>query len=165
MIEVDTKFGPLTAYVAGSLKNAARVREVQLALQQAGIEIVYDWTEHGLIDDDYERPLVAVTEVEAVCAASVTVIVQHGGRGTHVELGIALGREKPVFLLDPPIDTPDPYDHKCVFYAHPNVTHCRDIPQLLISIQRQDRAATLADVNRRDRSGLLPTLFQALQQR
>jgi nucleoside 2-deoxyribosyltransferase len=80
-------------YIASGLDNFGLVRQVAETLKAAGWTHTYDWTKHGSVAGLGEQAFVdcAKNEVEGVIAADVVIALLPGGRGTHVELGIALG--------------------------------------------------------------------------
>lgn len=88
-------------YVASSLENAAHVRRVQTALIAAGHTITYDWTVHGSVWTAGPARIREVAEAEhrGVVTADAVVVLLPGARGTHIELGIALGAGVPVILV------------------------------------------------------------------
>lgn len=98
---------PLRLYVASRLENHAAVRELLDAARGKGWEPTYDWTTHGSVWQpaaegrwDVLRDT-ALKESEGVMNADVVVVLLPGGRGTHVELGIAIGFGVPVLLWAP----------------------------------------------------------------
>lgn len=80
-------------YVAGKLENAARIQEVQRALEKQGHVISYDWTTHGSIGHEGMERVAQVAENErrGVMTADLVIVILPGGRGTHAELGMAIG--------------------------------------------------------------------------
>lgn len=80
-------------YVASALENIGYIREVMGAFRRKGHEITYDWTEHGSVQESEPDVIcdVAGKEVAGIAAADVVLVVLPGGRGTHIELGIAVG--------------------------------------------------------------------------
>ena len=63
---------------------------------------------------------IALKELKGVEEADVLIVLLPGGYGTHVEIGAALARGKPVILHAPDRKTLDsPYP--CPFHYHPNV--------------------------------------------
>lgn len=110
-----------SAYVASTITNAQRVQGIQALLRSMGFTITYDWTEHGSVmletADIMQR--VAQAEINGVLSADVLVVVLPGGKGTHVELGMALAHNKPVFILGEPGLMRD-----SVFYWSPKVNWC-----------------------------------------
>ncbi len=87
-------------YIASKLENAAAVSRLASALKAAGHEHTYDWTPHGSIKAEGRERLNEVGEMElaGVLTADVIIVLLPGGRGTHIEIGIALGAGKKIIL-------------------------------------------------------------------
>lgn len=100
-------------YIASSLENAAAVRRLRDLLVWQGHTVTYDWTEHGSVQSEGPERIAAVAAAEeaGVRAAELLIALLPGGRGTHVEIGIALGARVPVVLHGV-----DAYDRECAFY-------------------------------------------------
>lgn len=132
-------------YIASGLDNFAQVRELKKILDDAGWEHTYDWTVHGAVDPD-RWPPTASAEAEGVWMADVVIVLLPGGRGTHTELGIALGTVDPVVWGPDEVPTriviysPDPkrdFETKgqtCVFYHHPCVERFADMTAMINSL-------------------------------
>lgn len=86
-------------YLGSSIENIEKTKSVILAMNRKGWKITHDWTVHGIIEDDYLLPSVAVAMIEGVRRAHIVGILLPGGRGTHVELGAALIVGKPVVIF------------------------------------------------------------------
>lgn len=110
---------PLRVYVATSLDHAHRAQAVQRALRDRGHEITYDWTTHGSVQGEGDARLceVAAAELQGVRECDVLVAILPGGRGTHTEIGMALGLGLPIVLLE----QEGAYTADCAFYHAPNV--------------------------------------------
>jgi hypothetical protein len=110
---------PLRVYVATSLDHAHRAQAVQRELRARGHEITYDWTTHGSVQSqgDARMAEVAAAELQGVTEADVLVAILPGGRGTHIEIGVALGLGLPVVLLE----QDGGYEAQCAFYRAPGV--------------------------------------------
>lgn len=85
-------------YIASKLENAENVRRLAVVLVAAGWEHTYDWTAHGNVRGDGPVDLARVrlvgrAEARAVLLADVVIVLLPGGRGTHVEMGIAIGSD------------------------------------------------------------------------
>lgn len=88
-------------YIASKLENAETVKKVANVLKAAGHSHTYDWTTHGSVKEitgnkkeSIDRlTQVAESERKGVLDADILVVLLPGGRGTHVELGIALGAD------------------------------------------------------------------------
>lgn len=119
----------MRVYVATSLDNKALARDVIALLRERDAEITYDWTEHGSVAGEplERKQQVAKNEVNGVATAGLLVVLLPGGRGTHVEIGVALGNDIPILVLtaEPPGRT--------VFYQHPRVM-VRDIEMTAAAI-------------------------------
>lgn len=87
-------------YIASRLENAEEVKRVANVLKAAGHEQTYDWTAHGSVEDEGEPRMaeVALAETNGVANADLVLVLLPGGRGTHTELGIAIGRGKAILL-------------------------------------------------------------------
>ena len=110
---------PLHIYVATGLEYAHRARLVGCALRAAGHKITYDWTTHGSVQGEgFDRLAeVAQAERDGVAVADLVIAILPGGRGTHVEIGMALGYGIPVALLI----QDGCYDAECAFYSLPEI--------------------------------------------
>lgn len=109
----------LHVYVATGLEHAHRARLVGYALRAAGHKITYDWTTHGSVQGEGFQRLAEVAQAErdGVAVADLVIAILPGGRGTHVEIGMALGYGIPVALL---IED-GCYDAECAFYSLPEI--------------------------------------------
>lgn len=81
-------------YIASRLENAETVKRVSAVLTAAGHTLTYDWTEHGSVQKENPERITQVAELErtGVYEADIIIIILPGGRGTHVELGLALAQ-------------------------------------------------------------------------
>lgn len=87
-------------YIANRLENAETVKRVATVLKAAGHEHTYDWTTHGSVQSEGEERLrqVAENELNGVLNADLVIVILPGERGTHTELGIALGNKKRIII-------------------------------------------------------------------
>lgn len=111
-------------YIASSLENAAAVRELRDELARHDVGLTYDWTAHGSVQSLGEDRIAEVAALEAagVHNADLVIVLLPGGRGTHTEMGIALGATVPVLLVaDPAHGFTGPDGHICAFYLHHGV--------------------------------------------
>ncbi len=119
-------------YIASGLENAAQVRALKAILDARGWEHTYDWTVHGSVQTEGLERIseVADAEVEGVLRADIIIVLLPGGRGTHVELGMALAGAALDGVLDAlriVLYSPDPErdfgvgGKTCAFYHHPLV--------------------------------------------
>ena len=83
-------------YVAGSIKNMQRCRDIMGAIEFAGGTVKYDWTRENqdklLTDFDYKQQVIK-NQLQEVARSDFFVLVAPGGRGSYVELGVALSNK------------------------------------------------------------------------
>jgi hypothetical protein len=105
-------------YVASGLGNAEEVRRAGDRIRALGGTVTYDWTVHGPVWGRGEAVLreTAGSEMAGVVSADAVLVLLPGGRGTHAELGAALGAGIPVVLRADASawSAPD----TCAFYHH-----------------------------------------------
>lgn len=122
-------------YIASALERADEVRALRDALAEHGIGLSYDWTKHGSVQHEGPERIAEVArhEIEGVATADLVIVWLPGGRGTHAELGIAVGlnqirrgagpgeTDAPVvpILLVGPREGAD--GRECAFYYGPDV--------------------------------------------
>lgn len=105
-------------YIASSLGNAVAARALCVRLESEGHTCTYKWWVHGAVLPDRMRETAQI-EMAGVMTAHVVIVLMPGGRGTHVELGIALAAWKSIVLVGP---TKTLTDRPVSFYAHPRVS-------------------------------------------
>jgi len=115
----------MRVYVGSGLENRDRVAMVLEYCVHVGHQITYNWTRHG--DVRREGPdvmnYVSTNEVRAVRDAELVLILLPGGKGTHIELGVALGsrgNKRILLWSEDPAVFEDP-ELTCVFYQHPAI--------------------------------------------
>lgn len=120
----------LKYYLATRVENWFAANEIADALNGAGWFQTYRWTGHGKngnvehLGDGIKRE-VAENEVNGVLAADVLIVLAPGGRGTHCEVGVALGSNKPIFIwAEKEKDLKSADGQITTFYYHSNVTRC-----------------------------------------
>ena len=113
-------------YIATRLENHEAHRRHAAVLRERGHEITYDWTEHGAVWRHGIKRVrdVAQLECAGVREADGVLVLMPGGRGTHVELGLACALELPVVLVAPGREI-DCSSDTCAFYHLPNVLALR----------------------------------------
>lgn len=126
-------------YIASGLENFAKVKELKAVLDARGWEHTYDWTAHGAVWPEGGERLsqVSEAEIEGVNEAEVVIVLLPGGRGTHTELGMAIGDAR-ACDGDPRIViySEDPKDFEigpktCAFYHHPTVERFTDWDEMV----------------------------------
>jgi nucleoside 2-deoxyribosyltransferase len=112
-------------YIASKLENAETVKRVAAVLKAAGHDHTYDWTEHGSVQKEGQERLTQVAELEknGVKEADMIIVILPGGRGTHAELGIALGAGvKSIIICAEKDDLFQADESTCAFYWNYAVT-------------------------------------------
>lgn len=152
-------------YVASGLENAGQAQKVADALKAAGHVQTYDWTRHGSVQERGEQVICQVgrAEKDGVLAADLLVALLPGGRGTHMEMGIAMGAGGKRILLCADSDERLLQDSRtCALYYNGEierivgpVDQCiREI--LRVAGEMSDRAASSEEIHRRYRAGEAP---------
>lgn len=85
-------------YIASGLANWEKVNEVKQILTGFGLRHTYDWTLNEKPANLERLRSIGLDEQKAVQEADIVIVLLPGGKGTHVELGMALAHNKPVFL-------------------------------------------------------------------
>ncbi len=87
-------------YIASGFENAKIVKSVATVLKAYGMMHTFDWTIYENVKDADDATIYKIAEcgLQGVKEADILVVLLPGGRGTHVELGIANCTGKKVFL-------------------------------------------------------------------
>jgi hypothetical protein len=94
------------------------------ALEAAGHTNTYNWARHF----DLLPSKKAAADVLGIQRAGMLIALLPGGRSFHVEIGVALGCDIPVFIIGP---TGDATGKDCVFYSHPWVTRYDELSDFM----------------------------------
>ena len=86
-------------YIASSLNNKDRFRQLRNQLIERGINITYDWTSHGFVDDESELINIALAEVKGVGDSDCVLMITPARKGSHFEFGYAYAKNIPVVIL------------------------------------------------------------------
>lgn len=115
-------------YVASSLRNLKAVQYVVGHLKSEGYIHTYDWTKNAKTKE--EQPFtfedledIGQKEKSGVLEADFIVVLLPGGKGTHIELGIALGQGKRIFLYSPNKEVNN-FESTSTFYHLAEVEKC-----------------------------------------
>jgi len=112
-------------YIASKLENYEQVNNLASSLKLSGWEHTYDWTVHGSVKETDVETLKSIgqNEYHGVKNADIVIILTPQGRGTHVELGMAIAFNKIIYICH----EDDKYfqcdDNTSTFYWFPNVNH------------------------------------------
>ena len=109
-------------YIATAITNTAGHNALRDEMTDRGHKLTYDWTSHGSVQSEGRERIadVCMREIFGVVQADVVIVLLPGGRGTHVELGLAIGLRKPVLL----VGVPESFEQEgmlCSFYLAPLV--------------------------------------------
>lgn len=134
-------------YVASSLKNVKAARRLIKEIKKLGHTITFDWTtclgEEAL--KAIGRVSLAHAEIRGVKEAEAVVWLCPTGRGSHVELGIALAssKGKRIYLIGAPVDD-------CIFYDAMECLRWSSLRGFLRALRALDRsgyrATTIGDL-------------------
>ncbi|WP_214843257.1 nucleoside 2-deoxyribosyltransferase [Exiguobacterium sp. s150] len=87
-------------YIGSGFYNIENVRRLRDLLSAQGHTHTYDWTLNTRADSVDALQDIGEKERDAIQASDFVVILLPAGKGSHVELGIAIGSGVPVFLHD-----------------------------------------------------------------
>lgn len=87
-------------YIATSLSRIKDHNLVRNALMAYGHKLTYDWTLQLSVESVSRKRLeeVSLKDLNGIACADWVIVLLPGGKGTHVELGFAIGRGKNVIL-------------------------------------------------------------------
>lgn len=88
-------------YIASSFKNINEVRYVSKMLKDKGFIQTYDWTLNERAASYEALEKIGQEELAAVIDCDLINVILPAGKGSHIELGIALGIGKKIFLYSP----------------------------------------------------------------
>lgn len=108
-------------YIGSGLKNYKLVNYYAKILKENGLEETYNWVKNiknDITKKDLEK--YAEEETQAIVNSDIIIILLPAGRGTHVELGMALALNKKIFLCS---KTNEEFNIKntVAFYELPNI--------------------------------------------
>jgi nucleoside 2-deoxyribosyltransferase len=108
-------------YIGSGFANIHQVRELAAFLKEQGFHQTYDWTANSRAADAGELRAIGEAEFAAVKEADFVAIILPAGKGSHIELGLALGFGKRVYLYSAKNLKDDPAEAS-TFYFIQNVT-------------------------------------------
>jgi hypothetical protein len=110
-------------YVASSFKNIETVRYVSQRLVKRGFIHTYDWTKNERASTFDDLKAIGTEEKNAVIESDFLIVLIPAGKGSHIELGIALGQDKKIYLYSPD-DRLNNFETTSTFYHLPEVEKC-----------------------------------------
>lgn len=91
-------FDKVKFYIASGWDNKEQVRKLaELLVKNYGWKWTYDWTTCTVYDNYID---IAVNEAYAIEDSDVLIVLFPGGKGTHIEIGIAVALKKIVIAID-----------------------------------------------------------------
>lgn len=87
-------------YIGSGFYNIENVRRLRDLLTAQGHTHTYDWTLNTRADSVDALRDIGEKERDAIKGSDFVVILLPAGKGSHVELGIAIGSGVPVFIHD-----------------------------------------------------------------
>lgn len=118
-------------YVASSFKNINEVRLVSNLLKEKGFIQTYDWTRNERASTIEDLREIGIQELNAVKEADFIIVLLPAGKGSHIEVGIALGQSKRIYLHSPNNEVNN-VDTTSTFYHVPEVQKCNGTIEELI---------------------------------
>ncbi|MGM0846641.1 MAG: group-specific protein [Bacillota bacterium] len=110
-------------YTASSFKNIESVRYVSQELKRKGYIHTYNWTENPRAAELMDLKRIGLEEKRAVIESDFIIIILPAGKGSHIEMGIALGLGKKIYLYSPNNEVND-MQVTSTFYHLPEVVKC-----------------------------------------
>lgn len=102
-------------YIASSFKNIEQVRKIANELTLRGYIHTYDWTQSEKAASLKQLAVIGTKEKQAVMNSDLFVMILPAGKGSHVELGLALSYEKRVYIYSPTSEIYE-FDKTTTFY-------------------------------------------------
>lgn len=138
-------------YVATRFENRDQHRAMQREMGSRGHGITFDWTglPRAALGGEDTLASISALELAGVREAHVLIGLLPGGRGTHVELGAALGLRIPAVLYaedttNPQILAPSQADGQgCLFY------HADGVVEVVTGPWSQETVRAIADAAER----------------
>ena len=85
-------------YIGSGMKNRELVNYYSKILKEKGWNQTYNWAENDGEETLEDMIEYAKLESQAIVNSDVVIVLLPAGRGTHVELGMALALDKKIFL-------------------------------------------------------------------
>ena len=120
-------------YIASSFKNIDKVRYVSKKLSEKGFIHTYDWTLNENVTTLEELMVIGQKETNAVIEADIVIVLLPAGKGSHVELGIAIGNSKKIYLYSSSNEV-DNLETTSTFYQLPEIYKCIGTLEELVNI-------------------------------
>lgn len=108
-------------YIGSGMKNCELVNYYSKILEEKGWKHTYNWAKN-INGDETIKDLIEYSKLEqqGIIDSDVVIILLPAGKGTHIELGMALALNKKIFLCS---ETKEEFNIKNTvnFYQLPNI--------------------------------------------
>ena len=108
-------------YIASSFANKEKVRYASEQLKDLGHIQTYDWTRNERASSFKELERIGQFEKEAVLEADILIVLLPAGKGSHIEMGMAIGQGKKIYLHSE-TDRVNDFETTSTFYHLPEVS-------------------------------------------
>ncbi|WP_058302597.1 hypothetical protein [Gorillibacterium timonense] len=125
-------------YIASSLRNIENVKFVCEKLKQEGFIHSYDWTQNEKVTSIEQLKDIGMKEMNAIKKSSFIVVLLPGGKGSHIELGIALGKGIKIYLYSQNDEAND-IETTSTFYHLDGIHKCKGTLEELIQVILKDQ--------------------------
>lgn len=116
----------MRTYIASALHNHLAVAKAAELFELHGYQVTYKWHEHGKVEDISKLAEIGQLEYQGVVDADFLVMLMPARFGSHVEFGIALALNKPIYIVTDGHE----YEEKSFYYL-PLVSRYDDLQQLI----------------------------------
>lgn len=103
-------------YLSSGFENRKHVAKIAGLLEANQHEITFAWWEVEQWRDVRHAIITGMKEIKAVRDADAVLTFLPGGKGTHVELGVALAHKKPVVIFSADRAQLEFAEQSCPFY-------------------------------------------------
>ncbi|MCD5323374.1 MULTISPECIES: nucleoside 2-deoxyribosyltransferase [Pontibacillus] len=117
-------------YIGSGFQNKEQVQFVRDQLIQRGFIHTYDWTENERAASKEALVEIGQKEKDGVYEADLVVILLPGGKGTHIELGMALALNKTIILYAPNREVED-FTKTSTFYHLPEIQYSDSLDEVI----------------------------------
>ncbi|MCA1065791.1 nucleoside 2-deoxyribosyltransferase [Rossellomorea sp. AcN35-11] len=120
-------------YIASGFSNKDRVRYVSEALKMEGHIHTYDWTVNERASTFEDLRYIGQKEKDGIIHSHIVIVLLPGGKGSHVELGMAIALDKRVILYSSDNEVHD-FASTTTFYHLPEVEICSGSMEELLEL-------------------------------
>ncbi|MHC0039574.1 nucleoside 2-deoxyribosyltransferase [Pseudoneobacillus sp. C159] len=130
-------------YIASGLLNREIVQYIAGQLKARGFTHTYDWTQNERADTLEKLKMIGEQERIGVLEADFLVVLLPGGKGTHVELGMALAHHKRIYLYSPNEDIHDLSATTTFYFLEEVIPYVGYIEDFIMMVLEKEKAFIL----------------------